>query len=64
MQVVNDGAAPQIKEMLAAAAVASTMSLPATNVCEGVFHRYPLSQLGSALWCQLPFTQLLEAVLA
>ncbi len=60
MQVVDDSAAPEFKEVLAADAVASPTPLPAADMCEGMLYRHALPQLGSALWCQLPFTQLLE----
>ena len=49
MQVVDDGAAAEIEEVLAGAAVASTTALPASDVGDGMLDRDALSQLGSAL---------------
>src|SRR5579859_2934255 len=60
VQVVDDRTAPEVEEVLAAAAVASAPSLPAADVGEGVLHRHALSELGSALWCQLPFPEFLQ----
>jgi len=54
VQVVDDGAASEVSEVLARPTVASTTSLPATDMGERVFDRNLLSHLGSPLWCQLP----------
>ena len=54
MQIVDDGTAAEVKEVLATAAVAGTASLPPPNVGQGMLDWYPFPQLGTALGRQLP----------
>lgn len=60
MEVVEDGAAAKIKEVLAGATVASAVSLPAADVGQAMLDRHSFPQLGSTLRRQLSFAQLLQ----
>ena len=56
MEVVDDGAATQVKEVLAAPSVTRSRPLPPPYMGQGMLHLDPFAQLGSALWRQLPLT--------
>lgn len=60
MEVVDDGAAAEVEEVLAGATVSSTSSLPAADMSQGVLDWDPLPQFGSAVGCELPLARLLE----
>jgi hypothetical protein len=49
VSVVHDGEATPIEQMLALTTGASTMSLPAAHMRQGVFDRHPLAHLCLAL---------------
>ncbi len=49
MQIVDDGAAAQIEEVLAYAAIARTSSLPPTNMGQGMLNRHPLAQFAASV---------------
>ena len=53
MEIVDDGAATQIEEILAQATIAGASSLPPANMGEGVFDSHPFAQFGSSLWSLL-----------
>src|SRR5215472_7538763 len=50
VQVMDDGAAAQIEEILARPPKAGVSALPLTNMGQGMFHCYPLTQPSTALW--------------
>lgn len=54
MQVMNDGTTAQIKEIFAYASVASTPSLPTSDMGQSMFDGDSFSQLGSASHRKLP----------
>src|SRR5689334_15805367 len=54
---------PQIQQVLPLAQIAGAVALPLANVCQAMFHRHPLAQLGPPLRRQLPLTQLLQQAL-
>jgi len=54
MQVVNDRAAAQVKQVFAKAPIAGTTTLPSANVSQGMFDGHSLSQLGTPQGSQLP----------
>ena len=56
MQIVNDGAPAQVKQVFANASIAGTASLPSPNVCQGMLDGNPLPQLGTAHGSELPLT--------
>jgi len=60
MKVVDDSAAAEVEKVLAGATVASTSSLPSTNMGQGMLDWYSLPQFCPALWRQLSLAQLLE----
>jgi hypothetical protein len=49
MQIVDDGAAAKIEEILAYVAIAGTSALPSPNMGQNMFHRHSFTQLGHAL---------------
>ena len=53
MQIVDDGAAAQIEQILAQATIACTPSLPVPNMCKSVFNCYPLAEFAAPLWSLL-----------
>jgi len=63
MQVVDDGTAPQVEEVLVGATIASTAASPAADMGQSIFNRDAFSQLRSALRCQLPLPELIEEAL-
>ncbi len=58
MEVVNDGAAAQIKEILAHTSVAGASPLPSPNMGEGVFYGNPFTEPGASLRGLLTLSQL------
>lgn len=60
MQVMNDGATTQIKEILAHPTRACSVTLPLPTVREEVLDRDPLPQLRSPDRRLLPLAQLLQ----
>src|SRR6187401_2729062 len=48
VEVVDDGAASEVEEVLAGAAIAGAAPLPATDVSEGVLDGDPFAELGAA----------------
>lgn len=48
MQIVDDGAAAEIEEMLAQSPITCASSLPVTNMCEGVLIVHAPAQFGSS----------------
>ncbi len=63
VEVVDDGAAAEVKEGLAAAAVARPPALPPSDMRQGMLHRDPFPQLGSALRCELAVAEFVEEAL-
>jgi hypothetical protein len=47
MQVADNRAAAQVKEILAQTAITRTPPLPVPKVRQGMFHRDPLAQFGA-----------------
>ena len=60
VQIVDDGTAAQIKEILAEPAVAGTSTLPLTNMGQRMLHGHPFAQFGPSLWGLLALAQLDE----
>ena len=60
MQVVNDGRAAQVKEVLAPAAITGPLALPVPDVSASVLDGDPLAQLRPAGRGLLPLAQLVE----
>src|SRR4051812_14542820 len=60
MEVVDDGGAAQVEQVLAFAAVAGAAALPAADVGEAVLDRDPLAELGAAGRGALAGAQLVE----
>src|SRR5579859_2284659 len=58
MQVLHDGAAPQVKQVLADPALARTTPLPVSDMGQPMLHRDALTQLGTPQRGQLPLAQL------
>jgi hypothetical protein len=58
MEVVNDGGAAEVKEVLAAAAVAGARALPVTEVSQAVLDSDALAELGAAGRAALTLAQL------
>jgi hypothetical protein len=54
---VDNGAAAQIEEILAHAPITGVSALPPTNMGQGVFHCYPLTQSGASLRSLLTLSQ-------
>ena len=54
---MNDSAAAQIEQIFAHPAIACASALPSSNMCEGVFHSDPFTQLGASLWRLLTLSQ-------
>ena len=46
---MDDGAAAQVEEILAQAAIAGASSLPSTDVRQRMLNRYPLAQFAASL---------------
>jgi hypothetical protein len=61
VEVVDDGAAPEVEEDLAGAAIAGTAPLPTADVSEGMLDGDALAELGTASGCGLTLAQLDEA---
>ena len=57
MQVVNHGAAPQVKQVLSIAARTSAPSLPMSNMGQPMLDGDTLVQLGATQGSQLPLPQ-------
>jgi hypothetical protein len=55
---MDDGAAPEVEEVLAGAAIASAASLPPADVGEGVLDGDAFAQLGAIGWRRLALPQL------
>lgn len=49
MQIVDDNAPAQIEEVLAHTSIASTTSLPLTDMGQSMLDGYPFAQLGASL---------------
>jgi hypothetical protein len=49
VQIVDDGAPPQIEEILAKSPIACTSSLPLTHMSQGMLNRYPFTQFVPSL---------------
>ena len=60
MQVVDEGTAAQVQEILARPTVAGAPALPVPHVRQGMFDGDPLAQLGAAGRRPLTLAQLLE----
>jgi hypothetical protein len=63
MEIVNDGAAAQVEEILAHPSIAGTSPLPLTNMGQGVFHSDPFTQFGSSFCRYLTLSSLDRASL-
>ena len=61
MQIVNDSAAPQVKQVLPVASIAGAPPLPVPDVGQPMLHGDPLTQLRASQRRQLPLTQLPRA---
>ena len=60
MQVLHDGATPQVKQVLADASIARPTPLPVADVGQSMLHRHPFAQLGASQSGQLALPQLLK----
>src|SRR5947209_6505492 len=60
MQIVDDGAAAEIEEIFACAAIACSPSLPPANMGQGMLNRHPFSKLSASLWGLLTLSQFNE----
>jgi hypothetical protein len=60
VEVVDDGAPPEIKEVLTAATIASPIPLPVVDTRQRMLNRYPLPQLSSPVRSELAFAQILQ----
>lgn len=50
MQIVDNGVAAQIEEILALPTIVRSPSLPSTNMSKGMLNCHPFTQLGAPLW--------------
>ena len=49
MEIMDDGAAAQIEEILAEATIACSPSLPSANMGQGMLYRHSFTQLSASL---------------
>jgi hypothetical protein len=57
MQIVNDSAASQIKQIFAETSIAGTPSLLVSDMCQRMFNSNPFTQLGSTHRSELALAQ-------
>src|SRR5690242_11153199 len=60
MQIVDDGAAAEIKKILPCATITSPPSLPPANMGQGMLNRHPFSKESASLWSLLTLSQFNE----
>src|SRR5689334_14819317 len=60
MQIVDDGAAAEIEEILACATITRPPSLPPANMGQRMLNRHSFSKLSASLWSLLMLSQFNE----
>jgi len=58
MEIMDNSAATEIKKVFAQPTIACALSLPVTNMSQGVFDRHTLTQFSSSCLGQLALAQL------